>query len=638
MKNSTIFTLLCILTVLHLEAQVNEYLPAFPQAEGFGAYALGGRGGKVIFVDNLNDDGPGSLRAAVEDPEPRIVIFRVSGTIELESHLMVLHPYITIAGQTAPGDGICLKKYLMKIDGTHDVIVRGIRVRPGIESGLSGGSIDGIDVQTSQRVIVDHCSASWSTDEILNTNKNTSDITVQWCIFSESLNNSVHEKGEHGYAATIGGYRTSYHHNLFAHNKGRNPSIGGDDDNITALLDFRNNVVYNWISRVCDGKPRTMNFVANYYKQGPATPENNEYIIAEIQASEKYGYTSRWFIDDNFVTGYPELTADNWDGAVRYDDGTSMQKNREYKPFENANYMTRDAEQAHLEVLDHAGVTVPRRDTVDIRVIEDVRTGTATFGNGIIDRVEQVGGWPELLTYDVPLDTDSDGMPDEWETLEGLDISDPSDRFGIKEGEVYDNLERYLNDLASDKPYLLPPVNLSVSLQNETDVVLSWTDITDDELGFVIQSTDTDGAFVALDTVEANVTEFSDTPSGPDRTIGYRVFAISDSLRSIPSRPASIELTTGLETKILSEVVRVYPNPFEEHCTFEYLSSRNQDLHVRIYDARGTLVANLWDVPVLAGTNQIDIPAEGLSSSIYFLEYRTAYDKGGNLKLIKKER
>jgi len=225
--------LLLSMMIFPLASQVNEDIPAFPQAEGFGAYALGGRGGKVIFVDNLNDDGPGSLRAAVLDPEPRIVIFRVSGTIELASYLMVEQPYITIAGHTAPGDGICLKNYPMKISNTHDVIVRGIRVRPGIESGLGGDALDGIDVHYSRNVVLDHCSASWSSDEILNTNKRSSDITVQWCIFSESLNNSVHHKGVHGYGATIGGFRTSYHHNLLAHNKGRNPSIGGGDDSRT---------------------------------------------------------------------------------------------------------------------------------------------------------------------------------------------------------------------------------------------------------------------------------------------------------------------------------------------------------------------------------------------------------------------
>lgn len=534
------------LVFIPLEAQTYRDIPAFPQAEGFGAYALGGRGGKVIFVDNLNDDGPGSLRAAIMDPDPRIVIFRVSGTIELQSELRVTHPFITIAGHTAPGDGICLKNFPLKIHRTHDVIVRGIRVRPGIELLRAGGSTDGIAVEWSRNVIIDHCSASWSTDEILNTNNQAIDVTVQWCIFSESLNNSVQGR-EHGYAATLGGTRTSYHHNLLAHNKGRNPSIGGGDRGRRTELDFTNNVVYNWESRVCDGKPQTMNFVANYYKQGPATPLNNDFIILKIQASERYGYTSRWHVSDNYVSGYPELTEDNWSGAVLFQhEGTSMERNREYTPFENAHYVTRDPSLAYLEVLDHAGVTVPRRDAVDQRVIEDVRTGRATFGNGIIDRVDQVGGWPELVTYGVPPDSDNDGMPDEWEIEEGLNIHDPSDRLGIKQGEVYDNLERYLNELASDQPYLLPPVGLQASSQNGKEVVLKWKDITGDELGFVIQRTNTDSTFLTIGTVDADVTSFTDTPTGPDGTVVYRVFAINSERTSVPSKPATIDLVTAL--------------------------------------------------------------------------------------------
>ena len=547
LKNGILFVLMNALIILTLEAQPYEDLPAFPQAEGFGAYAQGGRGGKVIFVENLNDDGPGSLRAAVMDPDPRIVIFRVSGTIELQSAMSVTHPYITIAGHTAPGDGICLKNFPLKVHRTHDVIVRGIRVRPGIELLSEGGSTDGIAVEWSRNVIIDHCSSSWSTDEILNTNNKAMDLTVQWCIFSESLNNSIQGR-EHGYAATLGGMRTSYHHNLLAHNKGRNPSIGGGDRGRRTELDFTNNVVYNWVSRVCDGKPHTMNFVANYYKQGPATPLNNNFIILKIQASN--GRTSKWYVSDNYVSGYPELTKDNWSGAVLFQhEGTSMEKNREYSPFVNANYMTRDATLAYLEVLDHAGVTVPRRETVDKRVIEDVRTGSATFGNGIIDRVEQVGGWPELLTYDVPVDSDNDGMPDEWEISEGLNPNDPADRYAIKPGEVYDNLERYLNGLASDKPYLLPPVNLEAYLQNSKKVVLKWKDITNDELGFVIQRTNTDSTFLTIGTVEANVTSFTDTPPGPDQTFVYRVFAINSERSSVPSKPASIELPAGIPGK-----------------------------------------------------------------------------------------
>jgi hypothetical protein len=457
---------------------------------------------------------------------------------------------------------------------------------------------------------------------------------VQWCIFSESLNNSVHEKGEHGYAATIGGYRTSYHHNLLAHNKGRNPSIGGDDNSRTELLDFRNNVVYNWVSRVCDGKPRSMNFASNYYKQGPATPENNEYIIAQIQASEKYGYTSRWYIDNNFVNNYPEFTADNWSGAVDFGDGTSMEKNREYTSFENAAYMTREANQAYLEVLDHAGVTVPRRDMVDKRVIDDVRTGTATFGNGIIDNVEQVGGWPELLSYDVPPDKDMDGMPDEWETREGLNVDDPSDRFGIKEGEVYDNLERYLNELASDRAYLLPPVNLSASLQSVNVVDLSWEDISDYELGFVIQRSDPENNFITVDTVDAGVTGFTDTPPGPDRTVVYRVFAIADGLRSIPSLPASIELQTGLENTSLEGSARIYPNPFDGHITFEYWSSSPQNMQLRLFNTSGKLVKELKDLAVQAGSNHMSIAAEEFFPGIYVLEYQSDNNNTGYLKLI----
>jgi pectate lyase len=518
-------------------AQVNADLPAFPQAEGFGAYALGGRGGKVIFVDNLKDDGPGSLRAAVADPDPRIVIFRVSGTIELKSPLVVTQAFITIAGHTAPGDGICLKNFPLMVNNTNDVIVRGIRIRPGVESIGEKGSTDGISVYQSRNVIIDHCTASWSTDEIVNTNNRNYDITVQWCIFSESLNYSTQQR-EHGYAATLGGTRTSFHHNLLAHNKGRNPSIGGGDRDRRSGMDIRNNVVYNWISRVCDGKPHTINFVANYYRPGPATPPNNRKVVAEIQNSEVYGFDSQWYIEDNFIEEFPGLTENNWSGAVRLRSGCSMEKNRQYTPFESANYVTRDAAVAYLEVLDHAGVIVPRRDEVDQRVIKEVRTGTATFGNGIIDKVEEVGGWPELRTYDVPGDTDKDGMPDAWETEEGLNIHDPSDRFGIKEGEVYDNLERYLNGLASDKAYLLPPVNLKANVENDAEVALSWKDITKDELGFVIQRAGADGTFITIATVEANVSSYTDKKAGPVKNAAYRVFAVNNELTSVPSKPA----------------------------------------------------------------------------------------------------
>jgi len=599
-----------------LFSQTSPDIPAFPQAEGFGAWSRGGRGGKVIYVENLNDNGPGSLRAAVDDPEPRTVVFRVSGTIELKSYLLISKPYITIAGQTAPGDGICLKNYPLKVYRTHDVIIRGIRVRPGTGSGLPGSYIDAIDVEDSNNVIIDHCSASWSVDEILNTNHETNDITIQWCIFSESLNNSVHEKGEHGYAATIGGSRASYHHNLFAHNLGRNPSIGGSDESRTEQLDFRNNVVYNWVSRVCDGKPRTMNFVSNYYKSGPATPPSMKNWIAEIQASEKYGYTSKWYIEDNYIAGYPDLTSNNWGGAVKFDAGTSMALNREYTPFENANYRSDEAEDAYLEVLDHAGVIIPRRDTVDNRVIEDVKKGTATIENGIIDLVGQAGGWPELLTYDIPLDTDSDGMPDEWETSQGLNLNDPEDRNYLAGGEVYTNLERYINILASEKPFILPPVNVETSKNENGKIQLNWTDISNNETSFVILRKLPEGTFSVVGTVPANVTEFTDTLDISGNALCYSIYAMNDENVSLLSKLVSIALGVSDVPNVLG--VNIYPNPGDGMFFINYNGSNGSVVNIEIFDPTGKKVHTQRFVSLNGAIQSLDL--RYLSKGNYFIK------------------
>lgn len=422
---------------------------AFPGAEGFGAFARGGRGGKVIYVENLEDSGPGSLRAAVEYTVPRVIVFKVSGTIELKSKLMITSPYITIAGQTAPGDGICLKDFPIHINGTHDVVIRCIRVRPGIASGLPGSAIDAIDVSFSRYVIIDHCSAGWSTDEVLNTYHGSHDITVQWCILSEPLNKSIHRSGAHGYAATIGGARASYHHNLLTNAAGRNPSVAGFHGG-NEVLDFSNNVVFNWQHRTCDGKPVNLNFIGNYYKPGQATREHVKRRLVKIEDATKYGYTSKWYISDNIIEGYPELSADNWSGAIDFDEGTSMEKNRSYTPFENGGYVVRDAAESYEEVLDYAGVIVPGRDDVEERIIREVRTGKTTYGNGMIDRVEQTGGWPELKSTEPLKDSDEDGMPDDWEKQNGLDPGNPTDGKGDLNGDGYTNLEEYLQSLMAN--------------------------------------------------------------------------------------------------------------------------------------------------------------------------------------------
>jgi pectate lyase len=379
----------------------------------------------------------------VEDTVPRTVLFKVSGTIELKSDLVISSPYITIAGQTAPGDGICLKDYLLKVKRTHDVVIRFLRVRPGI---AGGNPDDAINIDHSRNVIIDHCSASWSTDETVNTWHGSYDITVQWCLISEPLNFSLHGR-PHGYAASIGGKRASYHHNLFANAAGRNPSVSAGLEASDKVFDFSNNVVFNWQHRTCDGKPERINFTANYYKPGPATREHVKRRLVKIEDASKYGYISKWYISDNIIEGYPQYSEDNWSGAVDFDEGTSIENNRSYTPFENGGYVVRDADEIYEEVLDHVGAVLPRRDIIDERIIREVRTGETTYGDGMIDRVEQTEGWPVLKSAPAPEDTDKDGMPDEWEEQHGLDPGDPADGNQDRDGDGFTNLEEYLNSL-----------------------------------------------------------------------------------------------------------------------------------------------------------------------------------------------
>jgi len=445
MRKFILFIIAIVGILYHVEAQV----AAFPGAEGWGRYSKGGRGGAVLRVTNLNDSGPGSFREAVTNPEPRIVVFEVSGTIDLKSKIEINSPYLTIAGQTAPGDGICLKRFPLNIHNTNDIIIRGIRIRPGIESGLIGSEIDVINIDNSENVIVDHCVFSWSTDEGINTWHGARMITFQWCVMSEPLDHSIHEKGPHGYSGSIGGYKSSFHHNLIANGAARNPSIAGNNQAPTVLLDFRNCVISNWGHRSCDGKPLSINLVNNYYKPGPATNEDVKRRVARIDNAEKQGFSGMWHVDGNFVEGYPEISEDNWAGGVDFEEGTNAEKNRRREPFEVAMVTTQAAQVAYDLVLKYAGY-YPKRDGQEKRIIDQIRTGKYEIGkNGLIDRVEQAGGWPELKTGKLPKDTDKDGIPDEWEQKNGLNVTNPSDAREIaKDG--YTNIEIYVNSLLPD--------------------------------------------------------------------------------------------------------------------------------------------------------------------------------------------
>ena len=434
--------------------------PAFPGAEGAGKWARGGRGGKVYEVTNLEDSGPGSLRAAVEAEGPRIVVFRVSGTIVLLSRLTISNPFITIAGQTAPGDGICLRRYPLVV-AANDVIVRHIRSRSSAEAfrgpGATAEGMDSLSVTTGSGIIIDHCSTSWSVDENLSTSVQTDGrkldkVTVQWCIIGESLNRSVHTSPKaHGYGTLAkGGFGAeySYHHNLYLHNNSRNPYPGNYND-ISAdpaglTFDFRNNVIYNWMNPYAGYNTQAgansvtkMNFVGNYYKAGPDSGGNHAFFQRVL--------TSRGYFHANWMnTGYPD---DPW-SLVMWDpkwDAAQIAAFKQSSPLPVSEAITMDdAKTAYARVLADVGATRPKRDPVDTRLVKDAANGTGR----IIDDESEVGGWPELKSTPAPADADHDGMPDSWENARGLKSTDPADGPKDRDGDGYTNVEEFLNELA----------------------------------------------------------------------------------------------------------------------------------------------------------------------------------------------
>ncbi len=415
-------------------------VPAFPGAEGYGAWATGGRGGQIVEVTNLDDAGPGSLRAVLEATGPRIVVFRISGIIDLKKRLRVRNGDLTVAGQTAPGDGICLKNFGLDLSDSRNVIIRYLRVRPGDSA---GGENDAIGGRDCEKFIVDHCSVSWANDEVMSI-YGCRNVTVQWCIVSESLYQSVHHKGVHGYGGIWGGLDSTWHHNLLAHHTSRNPRFARDLVN----TDFRNNVIYNWgFNSAYGGERSATNIVGNFFKPGPATQKNVRERILDARSEG-----GRWFVEDNVVSGAEDLDADNWQGGIQLPWGDEAAL-RVSTSFPAAFVTTQPAAQAFDSVLENAGAVLPRRDRVDARIVEEARTGTAKFGasyhgggNGIIDTPTDVGGWPELHSASAPDDLDHDGMPDEWERKNGFNPGDAADGSLDHDGDGYTNVEEFLNN------------------------------------------------------------------------------------------------------------------------------------------------------------------------------------------------
>ena len=443
---------------------VEEEAFAFPRAEGFGMNTTGGRGGNVLFVTNLNDTGTGSLRTAINTSGARYILFKVSGTIELKSELKINNGNVTIAGQTAPGDGICLKNYPVSINADN-VIIRFLRFRMGDEAQQEG---DANGSRFHKNIIIDHCSMSWSTDETVSiyNNENT---TLQWCFITESLRNSVHGKGAHGYGGIWGGKNASFHHNLLAHHDSRNPRLGeyaGSSFALTDLVDLRNNVIYNWQGNSAyGGEAMNVNIVNCYYKPGPATTKATRIMSIDKnknEGTEVYDIWGKFYIDGNHVEGSTQTTNDNWTygvfnqfhgsyGTVSEEDKAAMKMSEPHNINNNIN--THTALVAYDKVLAYGGASF-KRDAIDLRIVNEVTNKTYTYEGsngstkGIIDTQSDVGGWPVLNSETPPTDTSGDGMPDAWKLDKKLKVADKNPN-GHDLSTGYENIEVYINSLVA---------------------------------------------------------------------------------------------------------------------------------------------------------------------------------------------
>ncbi len=432
-----LFTLLLALAALG-SAQAQPL--AFPTAEGGGRHATGGRGGRVVKVTSLGDDGPGTLRQALREKGPRTVIFETAGTIELRSPLVIRDGDLTIAGQSAPGDGICIKGYPVRI-AADNVIVRYLRFRMGDTAGIADDALGGRRIRD---VIIDHCSCSWSVDECVSFYQNER-FTLQWCLVSHSLSKSSHQKGAHGFGGIWGGRDATFHHNLLAHHSSRNPRFGSDG---YAPLTFRHNVVFNYGYKAAYGGGRygRIDMTDNYYKPGPATREEKRRCLVDGSDDR----TSRIYMEGNILEGCDAVTRDNSLGLCENRTDSTLSA----RPFGPAAKYDEDAATAYRRVLREAGCS-HRRDAYDRRVVREARRGRfrpygASFdggGNGIIDSQEEVGGWPALRPGKAASDSDGDGIPDRWERRHGLDPRDPADGRACTIDKEYTNIEIYLETI-----------------------------------------------------------------------------------------------------------------------------------------------------------------------------------------------
>jgi pectate lyase len=573
-------------------------VPAFPGAEGFGAAVTGGRGCPVYEVTNLDDSGPGSLRDGLSQGN-RTVVFRVSGTMRLKAPLVLAQPNVTIAGQTAPGDGICLRDFPFSIR-TENVIVRFLRSRLG---DVTAKQADGITLDHGCRdVILDHCSATWSIDEALSLAGNVGNVTVQWCLIAEGLNRSKHPKGAHGYGSLArANGAVSLHHNLWAHNDSRNPRLG---DNYGRppfpTFDVRNNVMYDYGS-TCSGLTQgnlRVNYVANFIRPGPSS--RAQFPITVGAPSDL-----KFFIKDNVFEGNDELTADNGRSFSRTESDGARLVQTVAAPFPAPPVHTVAARHAFEAVLASAGASRPRRDAADARIVAEVRQR----GGAIIDSQDQVGGWPELTSAPAPADRDHDGMPDAWETNHRLDPDDPADGFRPAAGSTgagYTNLEIYLAALASGEADAAASATISTSAAPGRDGERWWSHVralADDRLAG--RETGSEGHRIAARYVADQFRRLGLAPAGADgyfQPVSLRRRQIDErrsSLALVRSPGSDLEALTLGEDAILSP--RVAPaGVLEAPLVFAgyglTIPEANHDDFAGL-DVRGKVVVHLMGAP-----------------------------------------
>jgi len=460
-------------------------IPSFPGAEGGGQFSFGGRGGKVITVTSLADRGPGTLREACEETVgARIIVFNVAGIIRLKSPIIIEAPYVTIAGQTAPGDGVCVAGESFWVN-THDVVVRHMRFRRG-ETKVERRD-DSFGGNPVGNIMIDHCSCSWGLDENISFYRHmfnpgpgmkeeklpTVNVTIQNTISAQAL-----DTYNHAFGSTLGGENCSFMRNLWANNAGRNPSIGWN-----GVFNFVNNVIFNWHNRSVDGGDYTAlyNIINNYYKPGPLTPKDETVghrILKPESGRSKLGYLvfGRVYCNGNIMEGNDAVTKDNWNGGVQVEEmgnaGQYTDSMRWNEPFPKPEFPIMKAQEAYDFVTTNAGANIPKRDIVDEHILTQVKTGKVfykegldsvnffqfkhrrlakdSYKKGIITDIRQVGGYPEYKGKPY-VDTDKDGMPDAWEKANGLNPNDPSDAIKDCNGDGYTNIEKYINGIDTKK-------------------------------------------------------------------------------------------------------------------------------------------------------------------------------------------